>query len=83
MKTKDFKLMDEKLFAIVDFGKEKKFYIVEYSDLQSFLHHHSSECLSCPPPVIFQSVLVYDPIVYQSRLDSLCESKPMSNPLDN
>lgn len=64
METKDFKLMNEKLLAIVDFGKEKKFYIVEYSDLQSFLHHHSGERLSCPPPVIFQSVLVYDPIAF-------------------
>lgn len=83
METKDFKLMDEKLLAIVDFGKEKKFYIVEYSDLQSFLHHHSNERLSCPPPVIFQSVLLYDPIAFQSQLDSLWRSESMSNPSDN
>lgn len=83
MKTKDFKLMDEKLLAIVDFGKEKKFYIVDHSDVQSFLHHHSSEYLPCPPPVIFQSVLVYDPIIFQSQLESLWKSKSMSNPSDN
>lgn len=83
MKTEDFKLMDEKLFAIVDFGKEKKFYIVDHSDIQSFLHHHSNKYLSCSPPVVFQSVLVYDPIVFQSQLDSLCKSKSMSNPSDN
>lgn len=83
METKDFKLMDEKLLAIIDSGKEKEFYIVEYSDLQSFLRHHSSERMSCPPPVIFQSVLVYDPIIFQSQLDSLLKSKSMSNPLDN
>lgn len=72
MKTEDFKLMDEKLLAIVDFGKEKKFFIVDHSDIQSFLRHHSSEFLTCPPPVIFhQSVLVYDPIAFQSQLDSL------------
>lgn len=82
MKTNGFKLMNEKLLAIVDFGKEKKFYIVEYSDLQSFLHHHSNECMSCPP-VIFQSVLVYDPVAFQSQLDSLWKSKSMSNPSDN
>lgn len=85
MKTNGFKLMDEKLLAIVDFGKEKKFYIVEYSDLQAFLHHHSNhsnECMSCPP-VIFQSVLVYDPITFQSQLDSSCKSKSMFNPSDN
>ena len=86
MKTNDFKLMDEKLLAIVDFGKEKKFYIVDHSDTQSFLHHHSSEFLSTPPPIIFQSVLVYDPVVFQSQLDSLrksLESKSMSNSLNN
>lgn len=83
METKDFKLMDEKLLAIVDFGKEKKFYIVEYSDIQSFLHHHSIDRMISPPPVIFQSVLVYDPIAFQSQLDSLCNSKPMSNPSNN
>lgn len=86
MKTKDFKLMDEKLLAIVDFAKEKKFYIVDSSDIQSFLHHHSSEFLSTPPPIIFQSVLVYDPVVFQSQLDSLwksLKSKPMSDPLNN
>lgn len=83
MRTKDFKLMDEKLLAIVDFGEKKKFYIVEHSDIQSFLHHHSNERLSCPPPIIFQSVLVYDPIAFQSQLDSLWKSKSMSNPSDN
>lgn len=84
MKTeKDF---DEKLLAIVDFSKEKKFYIVDPSDIQSFLHHHSSEFLSTPPPIIFQSVLVYDPVVFQSELDSLwksLKSKSMSDPLNN
>lgn len=83
MKTKDFKLMDEKLLAIVDFVKEKKFYIVDRSDIQSFLHHHSNEYLSCPPPIIFQSVLVYDPIAFQSQLDSLWKSKSTSNSLNN
>lgn len=83
MEIKDFKSMDEKLLAIVDFGKEKMFYIVEYSDLQSFLHHHSNERMSCPHPVIFQSVLVYDPIAFQSQLDSLRKSRSISNPLNN
>lgn len=86
MKTNDFKLMDEKLLAIVDFGNEKKFYIVNRSDIQSFLHHHSSEFLSTPPPIIFQSVLVYNPVVFQSQLDSLRESlksKSVSNSLNN
>ena len=87
METKDFKLMDEKLLAIVDFSKEKKFYIVDPSDVRSFLHHHSSEHLSCPPPIIFQSVLVYDPIVFQSQLDSLRKDlssrSSMSNPSNN
>jgi hypothetical protein len=84
MKTeKDF---DEKLLAIVDFSKERKFYIVNPSDIQSFLHHHSSEFLSTPPPIIFQSVLVYDPVVFQSELDSLwksLKSKSMSNSSNN
>lgn len=71
METKKFKSMDEKLLAIVDFSKEKKFYIVDPSDVQSFLAHHSSEHLSCPPPIIFQTVMVYDPIIFQSQLDSL------------
>lgn len=75
MKTKNFKLMDEKLLAIVDFAKNKKFYIVDPSDIQCFLHHHSSEFLSTPPPIIFQSVLAYDPIIFQSQLDSLRESE--------
>lgn len=83
METKDFKLMDEKLLAIVDFGKEKKFYIVNPSDIQAFLMHHSSERLSTPPPIIFQSVLVYDPIAFQSQLDSLWKSRSMSNPSNN
>lgn len=87
METKKIKSMDEKLLAIVDFGKEKKFYIVDSSDIQSFLHHHSSEYLSCPPPIIFQTVMVYDPIVFQSQLDSLWKDlssrSSMSNPLNN
>ena len=80
------KVFDEKLLAIVDFSKEKKFYIVNSSDIQSFLHHHSSEFLSTPPPIIFQSVLVYDPVVFQSELDSLrksLKSKFMSNSSNN
>lgn len=84
MKTE--KNFDEKLLAIVDFSKEKKFYIVSPSDIQSFLHHHSSEFLSTPPPIIFQSVLVYDPVVFQSELDSLwksLKSKSMSNSSNN
>ena len=84
MKTE--KKFDEKLLAIVDFVKEKKFYIVDPSDIQSFLHHHSSEFLSTPPPIIFQSVLVYDPVVFQSELDSLrksLKSKSMSNSSNN
>lgn len=80
MKTeKDF---DQKLLAIVDFGKEKKFYIVDPFDIQSFLHHHSSEFLFTPPPITFQFVLVYDPVVFQSELHSLwksLKSKSMSN----
>jgi hypothetical protein len=83
MKTKEFKSMNEKLLAIVDFGKEKKFYIVDCSDIQSFLAHHSSEHFSCPPPIIFQTVLVYDPVAFQSQLDSLWRDTPMSNPLNN
>lgn len=79
METKDFELMDEKLLAIVDFAKEKKFYIVDPSDLQCFLQHHSSKFLSTPPPVIFQSVLVYDPIAFQSQLDSFRKSISKSN----
>lgn len=79
METKDFELMDEKLLAIVDFAKEKKFYIVDPSDLQCFLQHHSSKFLSTPPPIIFQSVLVYDPIVFQSQLDSFRKSISKSN----
>lgn len=81
MKTE--KIFDEKLLAIVDFSKEKKFYIVNPSDIQSFLHHHSSEFLSTPPPIIFQSVLVYDPEIFQSELDSLWKDTPMSNSLNN
>lgn len=84
MKTE--KIFDEKLLAIVDFAKEKRFYIVDPSDIQSFLHHHSSEFLSTPPPIIFQTVLVYDPVVFQSELDSLrksLKSKSMSDPLNN
>lgn len=71
METKKIKLMDEKLLAIVDFGKGKTPYIVDPSDIQSFLAHHSSKHLSCPPPIIFQSVLVYDPIAFESQLNSL------------
>lgn len=82
MKTE--KIFDEKLLAIVDFSKEKKFYIVDPSDIQSFLHHHSSEFLSTPPPIIFQSVLVYDPVVFQSELDSLWEDLSSKyNPSNN
>lgn len=84
MKTE--KNFDEKLLAIVNFDKEKKFYIVDPSDIQSFLHHHSSEFLSTPPPIVFQSVLVYDPVVFQSELDSLwksLKSKSMSNSSNN
>lgn len=84
MKTE--KIFDEKLLAIVDFSKEKKFYIVDPSDIHSFLHHHSSEFLSTPPPIIFQSVLVYDPVAFQSELDSLwksLKSKSMSNSSNN
>ena len=80
---KDFGVMEEKFLAIVDFGKEKKFYVVERSNLQSFLTHHSSTYLSCPPPIIFQSVLVYDPIVFQSQLDSLWKSQSTSNSSNN
>lgn len=83
METKDFKLMDEKLLAIVDFVKEKKFYIVDPSDIQCFLQHHSSKFLSTPPPIIFQSVLVYDPIAFQSQLDSLWKDTSMSNSSNN
>lgn len=75
--------MDEKLLAIVDFGKEKKFYVVNPSDIQFFLTHHSRKYLPVPPPIIFQSVLIYDPDVFQSQLDSLWKSKSMSNPSDN
>lgn len=84
METKDFKLMDEKLLAIVDLGKEKQFFIVDHSDLQSFLALYSCDVMSCPPPVILRSVLVYDPIAFQSQLDFLNdESDSMSNPSNN
>lgn len=83
METKKIKLMDEKLLAIVDFGKEKKFYIVEHSDVQSFLDHHSSKYLSLLPPIVFQSVLVYDPVAFKSQLDSLRTDKSMFNPSNN
>lgn len=83
MKTKESKLMDEKLLAIVDFVREKKFYIVDCSDIQSFLAHHSSKHFSCPPPIIFQTVLVYDPVAFQSQLDSLWKDTSTSNPLNN
>lgn len=69
MKTN--KTFEERLLATVDFGEEKKFYIVDHSDIQRFLHHHSSECLSTPPPIIFQSIFVYDPVIFQSELESL------------
>lgn len=82
MKTE--KNFDERLLAIVDFGKEKRFYIiVDPSDIQCFLHHHSSKFLSTPPPIIFQSVLIYDPVAFQSQLDSLRKPRPMSNPSNN
>lgn len=83
MKTKEFKSVDEKLLAIVDFGRQKKFYIVDCSDIQSFLAHHSSERFACPPPIIFQTVLVYDPVAFQSQLDSLWKGESMSNPLNS
>lgn len=82
MKTE--KIFDERLLAIVDFGKEKRFYIiVDPSDIQCFLRHHSSKFLSTPPPIIFQSVLIYDPIAFQSQLDSLQKSRSMSNSSNN
>lgn len=84
METKDFKLMDEKLLAIVDFGKEKQFFIVDHFDLQSFLALYSCDVMSCPPPVTLRSVLVYDPIAFQSQLDFLNDkSDSMSNPSNN
>lgn len=83
METKELKTMDEKLLAIVDFGREKKFYIVGCSDIQSFLAHHSSKRFACPPPIIFQTVLVYNPVAFQSQLDSLWKDVSMSNPLNN
>jgi hypothetical protein len=63
METKKIKSMDEKLLAIVDFGKEKKLYLVDPSDIQSFL--------------------VYDPIAFQSQLNSLWTDKSMFNPSNN
>lgn len=69
MKTS--KTFEERLLATVDFGEEKKFYIVDHSDVQRFLRHHSSEFLSTPPPIIFQSIFVYDPVIFQSELESL------------
>lgn len=84
METKEFKSMDEKLLAIVDFGKQKQFFIVDHLDIQSFLDLYSCDRMACPPPVIFQSVLVYDPIAFQSQLDFLnAKSDSMSNPLNN
>ena len=80
MKTKDFKLMDEQFLAIVDFGKEKQFFIVDHYHLQSFLNFFSCDCMSCPPSVTFQPALVYDPIAFKSQLDFLNDkSDSLSN----
>lgn len=85
MKTKDFKLMDEKLLAIVEFSdvKDKRFYLVDPSDIRSFLDHHSTKYLTSLPSIVFQSVLIYDPDVFQSQLDSLWKDTSMSNPSNN
>lgn len=85
METKDFKLMDEKLLAIVEFSnvKDKRFYLVDPSDIRSFLDHHSTKYLISLPSIVFQSVLIYDPDVFQSQLDSLWKDTPMSNPLNS
>lgn len=82
METKNFKL-NEKLLAIVDFGNQKKFYIVDSFNVQSFLDHHSSNRFSLPPLVIFQSAFVYDPVVFQSQLDSQWKSNSTSSPFSN
>lgn len=81
METKGFELMHEKLYAMVDFGKEKKFYIVDYSDVQFFLRHYSSERFSFPPTIVFRPVPVYDPIAFQSQLD--WKDTSMFNPSNN
>lgn len=85
METKDFKLMDEKLLAIVEFSdvKDKRFYLVDPLDIRSFLDHHSTKYLTSLPSIVFQSVLIYDPDVFQSQLDSLWKDTSMSNPLNN
>jgi hypothetical protein len=86
METKDFKLMDEKLLAIVEFSNvnDKRFYLVDPSDIRSFLDHHSTKYLTSLPSIVFQSVLVYDPIAFQSQLDFLNDdSDSISNPLNN
>lgn len=85
METKDFKLMDEKLLAIVEFSnvKDKIFYLVDPSDIRSFLDHHSTKYLTSLHSIVFQSVLIYDPDVFQSQLDSLRKDTPMSNPFNN
>lgn len=85
MKTKDFKLMDEKLLAIVEFSNvnDKRFYLVDPSDIRSFLDHHSTKYLTSLPSIVFQSVLIYDPIIFQSQLDSLWKDTSMSNPSNN
>lgn len=82
METKDFKLMDEKLLAIVDYGKEKQFFVVDHSDLQSFLELYSCDRMTCPLPVTLRSVLVYDPVAFRSQLDSLSKDTSMSNPFN-
>lgn len=73
METKDLKFMDEKLLAIVEFSniKDKRFYLVDPSDIRSFLDHHSTKYLTSLPSIVFQSVLIYNPDVFQSQLDSL------------
>lgn len=85
MKTKDFKLMDEKLLVIVEFSNVnyKRFYVVDPSDILSFLDYHSSKYLTSLPSIVVQSVLIYDPDVFQSQLDSLRKDISMSNPSNN
>jgi hypothetical protein len=85
METKDFKLMDEKLLAIVEFSnvKDKRFYLVDPSDIRSFFDHHSTKYLTSLPLIVFQSVLIYDPDVFQSQLGSLWKDTSMSNPFNN
>jgi hypothetical protein len=85
METKDFKLMDEKLLAIVEFSNvnDKRFYLVDPSDIRSFFDYYSAKYLTSLPSIVFQSVLIYDSDVFQSQLDSLWNDTSMSNPLNN